>query len=326
MTTRTHPNSDVNAHERPKPRIGLALGGGGARGWAHIGVIQALQEQGITPAVVSGCSMGAVIGAAYVSGRFDTLTKWACELHKWDVIRFFDVNPLQPGFIDERRLQIVFNQYIAPDDALIEDQEITFGMVTTRLDNGQEIWLQHGNILDSLWASIAIPGIFPPRKINDNWYMDGGMVNPVPVSLCRALGADIVIAVNLNHHVFSQQNMAKIQQVARQKEENEARSSEDPNLLDALSQKLKNYTSFFTSNEETSLFEPPKLFDTLAKSIDIMQDRITRSRMAGDPPEINLTPRLAHIGILEFFSAKDAIDIGRQCVESAAAEIKLVLP
>ena len=305
-----------------KPKIGLALGAGGARGWAHIGVIKALKERGIVPDVISGCSMGSIIGTAYICDQLNGLERWAQKLNKWDMLKYFDANPLQSGFIDDARLQHFFEKNITSPATLLENQPIPMAVVATRLDNGHEVWLQEGPVLDAIWASISIPGIFAPVKYKNTWLVDGSLVNPVPVSLCRALGADIVISVNLNHCLFSQQSI-KTLYTETVKSRNDT-DEPDQGLFDKMAGSIKNYTSLF-SNGDTKDAQPPKLIDTLTQSIDIMQDRIARSRMAGDPPDIDLSPRLAHIGILEFYRAKEAIEIGGLCVEEKAAELELTL-
>ncbi len=305
-----------------KPKIGLALGSGGARGWAHIGVIKALKERGVVPDVISGCSMGSIVGAAYVCGQLNGLERWAQKLSKWDMFKYFDANPLQSGFIDDARLQQFFEQHVTSPVTLLENQLIPMGIVATRLDNGHEVWFQDGSVLNAIWASISIPGIFAPAKHKNTWLVDGSLVNPVPISLCRALGADVVISVNLNHNLFSQQSI-KVAYTDRVKLQNNA-DEPDQGLLDKVAGTIKNYTSLF-SNGDSKEPQSPKLIDTLTQAIDIMQDRITRSRMAGDPPEIDLTPRLAHIGILEFYRGKETIEIGAKCVEEKIAEIELAL-
>jgi NTE family protein len=180
-------------------KIGLALGGGAARGWAHIGVINALAEKGIKPDIVCGTSIGALVGAAYAAGNIDKLTDWVNSLTKLETAKFFNINTSFNGFIKKDKLHDFFCHYVVDDAIDIEQLDKQFASVATDLHSGREIWLQSGKVTEAVWASIGLPGLFPPMRYKKNqWLLDGGLVNPVPVSVCRALGADFVIAVNLN--------------------------------------------------------------------------------------------------------------------------------
>lgn len=297
-----------------KPKIGLALGSGSARGWAHIGVIQALAEEGVEPDIVTGCSIGALVGAAYAKGELDILENWVRQLKWKEIVDLMDISFLGGGFLKGDKLIEFFKQRTS--DIKIEELEIPFGAVTTDLDSGREIWLQDGSLLDAVRASIALPGLFTPVEREGRWHVDGGLVNPVPVSLCRAMGAEIVIAVNLNGDVVGKHRRN------RETERAEARKQEtetEIELWDRFVNLLKNSVE---SKKETWFKEllgekndMPGMFEILAGSINIMQDRITRSRMAGDPADLMLTPRLAHIGLLEFDQADEVIAEGRTCVE-----------
>ena len=177
-----------------KPKIGLALGSGGARGWAHIGVIRALEERGIVPDYVSGCSMGALVGAAYVGGNLDALERWALSITHRKMAAMMDVNFLSGGLIEAKQVTKFFETLKMP--VMIEDQNIPFVAIATDMRTGREIWLKDGSIIEAMRASIALPGIISPVRHGDRWLLDGGLTNPVPVSACRALGAEVVIAVN----------------------------------------------------------------------------------------------------------------------------------
>ncbi|HCF04909.1 MAG TPA: patatin, partial [Desulfomicrobiaceae bacterium] len=180
------------------PTWAVALGGGAARGWVHIGVLQALAEAGLAPQVVCGTSIGAVVGAAYASGNLERLTAWVTSLTKLEVARFFELDFSLRGVVDTDRLRRFLAQHVAPEDLDIADLPVRFATVATDMENGREIWLKKGGVLDAVWASIALPGLFPAIRHRGRWLVDGGLVNPVPVSVCRALGAEVVLAVNLN--------------------------------------------------------------------------------------------------------------------------------
>src|SRR5260221_8676534 len=187
-------------------RIGLALGSGVARGWAHIGVLRALGRMGIKPDIVCGTSIGALVGGVYLGGRLDELENWARQLNKMRLSRLFDFQFGSGGLIARRRILQIFDHELR--DRTIEDLPAPFSCVTPQFGTGHEVWLQSGNLLEATRASYALPGLFPPVKIDGRWLLDGALVNPVPVSVCRALGARIVIAVNLNADAFGEEIVA----------------------------------------------------------------------------------------------------------------------
>lgn len=292
-------------------RVGIALGSGSSRGWAHIGILRALAERGIEPDVVSGCSIGALVGAAYAIGTLDALEQWVRSLTMLEVARFLELNLSFNGFVDTERLEKFFRKHVFRKDERIENLKRTFATVATDLETGREVWFTKGPVLEAVWASIAMPGLFPPVHHEERWLVDGGLVNPVPVSLCRSLGAEIVIAVNLNGDILGKHLSQKQQLV------------EDAGLIEQLKRKVKKYSSSGQS-DKTDL-SPPALFSSLAASLNILQDRITRSRMAGDPPDLLLSPRLSHIGLLEFHRVNDAVQEGRACVMRASEELQRLL-
>ncbi|MBE0440003.1 MAG: patatin-like phospholipase RssA [Gammaproteobacteria bacterium] len=293
-----------------KLKLGLALGSGAARGWSHIGVIKALAEHGIHPDIVCGTSIGALVGASYIANNIDKLEQWVLSLTKLDIVRFFELNPSLNGFVNKDRLHSFLNKVICGDDALIEHFDKQFASVSTDLATGREIWHSHDSLIEAVWASIALPGLFPAFRNNGHWLVDGGLVNPVPVSVCRALGADIVIAVNLNGDV-----------VGKHLDKNKKTENNGTRLKHKINDFVVEYTGdLFKQNKQQD--EAPGLFDAIAGSINITQDRITRSRLAGDPPDILLSPKLADIGLLEFYRAEEAINEGVKAVDKMVAEIK----
>ena len=294
-------------------KIGLALGSGASRGWAHIGVVNALIEQGIAPDIVCGTSIGALVGASYASDNLDKLEHWVCSLTKFETARFFEINSSLNGFVNTDRLHGFLNEHVNDDSSAIEDLSKQYAAVATDLETGREVWFTQGSVLRAVWASIALPGLFPAIRHNDKWLVDGGLVNPVPVSVCRALGADIVIAVNLNGDIVGKHHR-KPKQPAR----------DEDSIVGKISDWVSEYTAsvFTPAKAET---QAPSLYEAIAGSINIIQDRITRSRMAGDPPDILLTPKLRQIGLLEFYRGREAIDEGRECIQRNLHEILHVL-
>ena len=292
-------------------KIGLALGSGASRGWSHIGIINELSSLGIQPDIVCGTSVGAMVGAAYATGRLEKLQSWACSVTKFDVARFLDISTSFTGFVNTERFQNFLHENIAADEDRIEDLAKVYAAISTDLDSGREVWLQQGSVIQAVWSSMALPGLFPAIRHNSQWLVDGGLVNPVPVSVCRALGADIVIAVNLNGDIVGKRLKKTL-------------AKNGNSVSKKLSERVKEYTRL-------SLFEPankeypPNLLDAIAASFNIMQDRLTRSRLAGDPPDIVFSPKLSAIGLLELYRAREAIDEGHKCVRRMVHELEYVV-
>jgi NTE family protein len=292
------------------PRLGLALGSGASRGWSHIGVIKALLREGIEPDIVCGTSVGAIIGGSYVAGNLEKLEQWVLSSTRTDVLRFFDIKLSQSGFVDTERLSWFLHNYVAAEDQRIEDMPKKYAAVSTNLDTGREVWFTDGRLADAVRASMALPGLFPAIRHEQRWLVDGGLVNPVPVSVCRALGADIVIAVNLNSGIIGKSNH----------ETPESTPTDDRGIFGSIKQQAREYSnSIFPNHDDRD--EAPGLFHAIANSVNIVQDRITRSRLAGDPADVLLSPKLAHIGMLEFHRAAEAIKEGEGCAQSSMADI-----
>lgn len=291
-----------------KPRVGLALGSGSARGWAHIGVIRALEEAGVRPELVCGTSIGALVGAAYVAGELERLENWVLGLEIGEVVGLADVS-LTAGLLKGDRLMQFFRSNFT--DRPIEQLRVPFAAVATSLQTGAEVWLRSGSTVDAVRASIALPGIFTPVRREGSLLVDGGLANPVPVSLARAMGADIVIAVDLGSDILGRR----------------FRTAAEPAVLTTQPQwmlKLREYLTAFAS--EMSPEEPPmpSMMDVLSASMDIVQVKIARSRLAGDPPEVLVAPRLARLRLFDFHRAKEAIDEGRQAVERVAHNLAVL--
>lgn len=314
----------MTKQSRQQVKIGLALGSGSARGWAHIGVIKELAEIGIKPDIIAGCSIGALVGAAYANKQINELESWVRTLTWKEILNFIDLTIVGGGFIQGEKLFEFARKHIKED--AIELLPYKLGVVATELETGREIWFKEGSLLEAIRASIAIPGVFTPVKLNDRWLVDGGLSNPVPVSLCRAMGADIVIAVNLNGGIIGRHTRKHI----KSNEIVEKKSSNNKStLIERVSAQLKNSLLEHKATLLSRLFgdnlDSPGLFDVTASSINIMQDRITRSRMAGDPPEVILSPQLSHIGLMEFDKATIAIEEGQACVQRMRPALEQLL-
>lgn len=300
------------------PRIGLALGGGSARGWAHIGVIRALKDAGIEPDIVCGTSIGALVGAAYVGGELDRLEDWVRSLRPQTVVSFLDFS-LNGGLIKGDKLIDFFRSHFV--DREIGDLARPFGAVATDLRRGREVWLRDGRVTDAVRASIALPGLFTPVQRDGNWLVDGGLVNPVPVSLCRAMDADIVIAVDLNADLLGRHLKPWPHAAGKARKQIAA---EPDSLADGVMARIQSGMSQLGINSRDEP-GPPAMLDVLASSINIMQVLITRSRLAGEPADLMIAPQLAELGLMEFHRAAMAIDAGKRAVEFALPSLQMRL-
>jgi NTE family protein len=285
-------------HRRPK--IGLALGAGGARGWAHIGAIHALNEQGIRPDIVCGTSMGSLVGAAYAAGELERLEEWALTLGWRDVFGLMDFT-WHGGLIRGKRLFEFMRARFGLQD--IGALPLPYGAVATELATGREVWLREGHVLDAVRASVAIPGVFAPVLRDGELLVDGALVNPVPVSMCRALGADLVIAVDLG--------WAKLGYY-RERAREQADAGEPG--------KAAWWSRFLPARPDEAGGERPDMPSALGvffSSFDIMQVRVGRSRLAGEPADALITPILPDFAMMDFHRAREAIDEGKAAAERA---------
>lgn len=291
-------------------KIGLALGAGAARGWAHIGIIRALQKAGVKIDVVAGCSIGAYVGAAYASGKLDELEAWANTLTEWQVFKLLGVGFRRGGLASGQK---VFEKL--KDDfcaATFEEMNIPFACVATDLYSGKEVVFNKGDIGDSIQASCAIPALFSPVDHNGRWLVDGAVVNPVPVNQCRQMGADFVIAVNLSADFRPR----LIETCESEHEENQRKTDE---MLDKANDGI--IKKWFSPDTKTSKKVPPGIVGVMSSSLEILQARVTRSRLAGEPPDVLIEPQLHDVGILEFHRAIEVAEKGNQAVERLAKQI-----
>ena len=303
-----------------RPVIGLALGGGAARGFAHIGIIRTLIAHGIVPDVVVGTSIGAVVGGAYAAGHLDTLEEWARGLQPRNILGYLDIRLNGSGLIGGDKLAAQLEASLGR--ALIEELPLKFASVATEVRTGHEIWLTHGRIVDAMRASYALPGIFAPVLVGDRWLVDGALVNPVPVSAARAFGAEIVIAANLSSDVFTHSTTiyshgpsagAPIG-IAPEAEIEPAPPKRGFGRLFSPERTMKR--EFFGSSGR------PGISTVMVDAFNIMQDRITRARLAGDPPDLLISPRVGHIGWFDFHRAGDLIAFGARAAERAIDSIQ----
>jgi NTE family protein len=294
-------------------RIGIALGSGAARGWAHIGVLRALRAEGITPDVVAGCSIGAFVGAAVATGKLDKLGDWVERMTWQSVVSLLDVS-FRGGLIKgEKIIQHFEREFVGID---FSELELPFACVATELQTGREIWLREGNVARAVRASIALPGLFSPVRERGRILVDGGLVNPVPVSLCRAMGADVVLAVDLGSDIVGRARR-RLQQAADDVSEEEAEKS--------WAQRLLEHVGLGDRDERESEEALPSLVDVLTTSINIMQVRIARSRMAGEPADVQISPRVGQVGPMDYHRAAETIAEGEAAVARMMPAIRYAL-
>jgi NTE family protein len=292
------------------------LGSGSARGWAHIGVIRGLEAAGIVPDIGCGTSIGALVGAAYAAGELERFEHWVLGLGIKEVVGLLDLN-LGSGLFKGEKLMEFFGRTFV--DRSIEELARPFGTVATALHTGAEVWLREGSTLHAVRASLALPGLLPPVTHDGSLLVDGGLVNPVPVSLARAMGADILIAVDLGTDILGRHVQV------------DAAPEPPASAVGEWVRRMRgNLGSLMPASPPASAPKPeeprmPSMLDVLASSINIMQVRIGRSRLAGDPPDVTVAPRLAHLGLMDFHRASEAIEEGRRAVERAAPNLALHL-
>lgn len=281
-----------------KPRIGLALGSGSSRGWAHIGAIRALEERGVKPDLVCGTSIGALVAGAYAAGELEQLERWVTSLAWTTVVRLMDLTWRPGGLIRGQRLFNLFRSLFQDRD--VGELRLPFGCVATELASGRELWLRKGKLLDVVRASCAMPGLFTPVIRAGTVLVDGGLVNPVPVSMCRAMGADLVVAVDLSWGKLGPyRDRARRTMPARDMPE---------------------------TSPEPQAIEPriPSMFEVFMTSLDIVEQRVARSRLSGEPADVLITPLLPDFATLDYHRGNEAIAEGRAAVERMSPLIEQV--
>lgn len=299
-------------HMSAPPKIGIALGSGLARGFAHIGVLRALKRHGIQPTIVSGTSMGALIGGAFLANKLDNVEEWAYSLTKFKVLSYLDFRVKSSGLIGGEKLFKLMGENFG--DLRVENLPHPFIAIAADLITGHEVWMRKGPLVDVMRASFSLPGIFPPVSWNGRWLIDGALVNPVPVSACAAAGARMTIAVNVSGDIIGKTKRPgdNIPTIAGF----DLMNFEGPGEVEEAKQKglIKRV---FRRDPGT-----PSIFGVMVSSLNIVQDRLARSRLAGDPPDVLIVPRIGHVGLMEFDRAEELIEEGEAAVERALPDIK----
>jgi len=300
-------------------KVGLALGSGSARGWAHIGAIEAIEEAGIPIHYVAGTSIGAFVGAVYATGYLDSLKQFALQMDWKKVLSYFDVVFPRSGLMDGKKIHELFSLHT--EARTFDDFKIPVKVIATDLNTGKKEILDSGNIIESIRASVSVPGVFTPVHLNDKWLVDGGLVDPVPIKVVRDMGADVVIAIDLNSGLASKKSSKKSKEKIKQlqKERNEI-----------IARIASQYSSAerAVKNQINRWFSPsskPNIFDVLGSSIGIMEEQITRINLAIEKPEILIQPRLGDLKMFDFDQAERSIQEGYIQAKNQIDNIKSLL-
>jgi len=278
--------------------ISLVLGSGGARGYAHIGVIEALLERGYEIRSISGSSMGALIGALYACGKLEVFKEWILALDLLDVAKLVDFSFTGTGIIQGDKVFAVIEEMIG--DVMIEDLPISFTAVATDLIKQKEVWIQKGRLIDAIRASIAIPTVFTPKKIGERYLIDGGVLNPLPIAPTVSDDTDSTIAVNLSAKVTKDYKL----HIPKREREKENGIQE---IFFDMAQKAEQ----LFSREKKSTYGEMGMFDIMGRTIDIMQNAVLDCKMAGYSPDIIIGIPNNACGFYEFNKAYEMIELGR---------------
>lgn len=311
-----------------RKKVGLVLGSGASRGWAHIGVIEALEEAGVPIDCITGCSVGAYVGALYASGSLDKLKAFLHRMDGQKIFSYFDVVFPRSGLLNgSKRVRELFSMHT--EAQTFEELSIPVVMVATDLERGKKVVLKSGSIIDALRATMSYPGLFEPVRINGRWLVDGGLVDPVPVGMARAMGAEIVIAVDLNSRIVSRSS----QKVSTESEmyrkegrlilpEPESRPRNElvkkmADFYEGVEKSLRYKTNELLNRDSAA----PDIIETVMTSLGIMQERITRVNLAVDQPDILIQPRLGELKMMNFDQVEHAIGEGYIGTQEKLADI-----
>lgn len=323
--------------QRPK-KLGLALGSGASRGLAHVGVINALEDAGISVDYIAGSSIGALVGATYAAGSINKFHDFLTTVDWKVVASYFDFNFPQKGLLEGRKLLGLIESLMVESD--FENLNIPFCAIATNLSTGEEVHLKDGNLIHAVRASMSLPGIFNPFEIGDNYLVDGGLVNPVPVDVVREMGADIVIAVDLNHDLIKRNGRKKKLKTRRRKRRISV--DKDSRLLTTasnanwfptkleqkyrtLEKSVKQSVNRWLEDRENDEMREPNIFDVIANSINIMEFKITQSKLLEDQPDILIQPKLGHLNLFDYDEAEATIEEGYQKTTSKLKDLTQLL-
>lgn len=302
-------------------KLGLVLGSGAARGWAHVGVLRALDDIGVKPDIVAGCSVGALVGGAWLVGALEEFEAWGRELSPLSAIGAFNFWVSRGGLVDTRPAFEAFAAF----DRNIEDLPVKFGAVAADLGTGEEVWMTQGSVIEAARASSAIPVLFHAVQRGQRWLVDGAVANPAPVSLARFLGADIVISVDLNANprVLARFNPPPpgVPAIDPQAEIDATFPTTITTFIEQTRTRIDRQMAIAKARAQAK----PQLFETAYAAIDIFQMHLTRMRSETSPPDIHLTPDMRDALPNAFDRADEFIEKGRVALMDKREEIEALL-
>ncbi len=303
-------------------KLGLVLGSGAARGWAHIGVLRALKEIGAEPYAIAGCSVGALVGGAHLIGALDEFEGWAKTLKPIPALQSFALKLHSGGFINTAPAFEAFREY----DKNIEDLPIRFGAIAADLATGDEVEITSGSVIDAARASSAIPVVFHAVKTQDRWLVDGALANPAPVSLARKLGADIVISVDLNAVPRVLDRFLPVKErlpvpIFKDERKPETMTEAVTKLIDETKAAIDRQIALAKASARAK----PHLFETAYAAADIFQMHLARARAVAEPPDILIQPDMRDAMPTAFDRAEDFIEEGYRGLMAKRAEIERLL-
>jgi NTE family protein len=301
-----------------RPKIGLALGAGAARGWTHIGILRELDAAGFRPDIIAGTSIGALIGGCYAAGQLDAIEDFALSLTRRRVVSLLDLSFSGGGLFSGARLRELLDR--ALDGRTIESLPMPFAAVATEISTGHEIWLRNGALAKALPASYALPGLLEPQMLDGRWLFDGALVNPIPVSVCRALGADIVVAISLQSDSMFRGTVIGDRNVGDETTNVLAEKVEEAGRMSWLGG-MASPTALIKRRLRRGTHDGPGVASVMLDAFSITQDRIARSRLAGDPPDVLINARLESFGLFDFHRGRELIALGRDTARRKLPDI-----
>lgn len=304
----------MSAEARPGRRIALVLGAGGARGLAHVGVIEALEARGYVIAGIAGASMGALVGGIHAAGRLTQYKDWACGLERGDVLRLLDFAFGFPGLIRGDRVIGALRELVG--DHAIEDLPIPYVAVATDLARQREVWLTRGKLFDAIRASIAIPMVFTPHYVDGRELVDGGLLAPVPIAATRAMRADRVVAVDVNGPVAWAAS-PRPEEIAAGYGIDESTEGADEDRPGSLRERMAAIWESLATRNGPRPDKGRSVMDLMSRSLDTMQSHLARLQLAQDPPDLLVQLSREAATFYEFWRARELAERGREAAEKA---------
>lgn len=309
-----------------RKKVGLALGAGAARGCAHFGVLDALREARIPIDYVAGTSIGSLVGGVLAAGKVDDLRHALLSMDLKEIVyHFFEVSFPRSGLIDGKRITEFIGQFV--EDRCIEELDLPYRAVATDVITGEEVVLDSGTMMEAIRASVAMPGVFTPVLKGDRVLVDGGLVNPVPADVVRAMGADIVIAVDINHDRVGSRKRVTMADVeadvrpAHSSSEWQHRLREAFRVNRSMDMAVKAQVKKWTTSNKV-----PNIFDVLGNTIRIMEAQIGETMLQVAKPDVIIRPDVGYIGFMEFNKAEEAIAAGNLATREALHRAEIDWP